>query len=377
MPSQLWGRWGTTGWLTAWAKPPRPTRPWQRQGGGKAPPGPGDVRPGVCGHGWACPETTGLHTPCHGPGKARKPGRGDPADATARLQCAGPAGAALLRPWSSHRSRPAEMEGSSWQNKQEREAGPPVRCPATGRSPTLMVGAVSVPAARTTNGQRVRPRGEDPGLRQGPGQGSAGTPTALAEDLRATSSRRPASRTARGSAMARARLQQRGALCGAVRARAPRPPPLGYLALQGAPGSAVGAGRLARGLRPRPAAPGPANEGVGEAAARRCTAQPGPGRGPARSPQPGTGGAGASRRVCALDGLVPSPGSFSCPPATARQDEQKGVGEPFLSTRSGAARLPVTSCPGKTLIRISSCFTEKDLLGGEGAPGRTQAGWGP
>lgn len=108
---------------------------------------------------------------------------------------------------------------------------------ALGQAPTLMVGAVSVPGASTASGQRAGPRGEGSGLHEGLGQGSAGTPTALAEDLLATSSRRPASRTARCSAMARthaASATERGA----VRRGPPpgRPPATadGYLALQDA-----------------------------------------------------------------------------------------------------------------------------------------------
>lgn len=129
-------------------------------------------------------------------------------------------------------------------------------------------------------------------------------PTTLSEDLLATSARRPARSTARGSAMFRSAgsATERGA----VWSRLCRPGPGQgrgrdtYLALQDGscrhpapPRPAIG-GREAQG--PSPTGPRPVNQGAGSAPARHCAPRPGKGhgsgaRGPANAPvgPPGQG----------------------------------------------------------------------------------------
>lgn len=177
------------------------------------------------------------------------------------------------------------------------------------------------------------------GLREGLGQGSAGTPTALAEGLPATSSRRPASRTARCSAMA-CTCAVPATERGAVRRGPPpgRPAGLGdgYLALQDAPTVSSQGGSAGPGVSGRvPLLAGLRTKVWVRPAACHCTAHPGRGRGPCCSsprhvprgaPSRGPEGPWPAVRVWALDGLVPSSGSFSCPPATSWQDCAEGGG---------------------------------------------------
>lgn len=289
---------------------------------------------------WVWPGSPGDHRsahPCHGPGRARRPGRGGLADATAPCSARAPCPpalhsayrVALPRPCSSHRSRLAEMEGSSWQNRQEKRRGP--SDPDGGRGQCPWGQDCQQPEGET----RVKAAG----LREGLGQGSAGTPTALAEGLPATSSRRPASRTARCSAMActcAAPATERGAVRRGPPPGCPAGLGDGYLALQDAPtvssqGESAGPGVSGR----VPLLPGLRTKVWVRPAACHCTAHPGRDRGPCCSsprhvprgaPSRGPEGPWPAVRVWALDGLVPSSGSFSCPPATSWQDCAEGGG---------------------------------------------------
>lgn len=161
--------------------------------------------------------------PCHGPGRARRPGRRGLADATAPCSARAPCPpalhsayrVALPRPCSSHRSRLAEMEGSSWQNRQEKRRGP--SNPDGGRGQCPWGQDCQQPEGET----RVKAAG----LREGLGQGSAGhLPHSPRACRRLPAGGPPAGRPAAAPWPARApRLQQRGALCGAVRPPGARP----------------------------------------------------------------------------------------------------------------------------------------------------------
>lgn len=103
------------------------------------------------------------------------------------------------------------------------------------------------------------------------------------------------------------------------------------------------------------------NRGVGEAHCLSLHSPTRPGLGPlllrrpalpTRSPQP----SGSGPWTASFLHLA----ALAIHPPLPDRTEQKGVGEPLLSTSSDVAKLPVTSfCSSKTLIRVSSFFTLK------------------